>query len=239
MKKIMKNWLLVVLLLVFIALLLGWIMRRQLMPVITPLLITARVWQYGAASRDNLQPLCRQAGMRYPPDEVILLALKREREMQLYGRNKDEDFRYLGSYAILAASDEEGPKLHEGDMQVPEGFYRIESLHPLSSFHLALRVNYPNKFDRAMALDDGRANLGGDIMIHGSNSSAGCLAMGNRNIRDLYVLAYDCGLDNVSLIISPCDFRENKIQSLSSRQPRWLSGLYGRIADALVQLPDK
>lgn len=158
--------------------------------------------------------------------------------MQLYGLNETGTFRYLGSYPILGASGEAGPKLRQGDRQVPEGFYRIESLHPLSSHHLALRVNYPNEFDRAMAKGDGRDNLGGDIMIHGGNGSVGCLAMGDRNIRDLFVLANDCGLEHVSLIISPYDFLNEKGEYVSPTAPKWLPGLYERIAVALNDLPD-
>jgi len=48
------------------------------------------------------------------------------------------------------------PKLKEGDQQVPEGIYRIESLNPNSLYHLALRVNYPNQEDRRRAIEDGR-----------------------------------------------------------------------------------
>lgn len=75
---------------------------------------------------------------------------------------------HIKSYPILAASGSIGPKLRESDMQVPEGVYQIESLNPNSQFHLSLRVNYPNEFDREQARIDGRAQLGGDIMIHGS-----------------------------------------------------------------------
>jgi hypothetical protein len=61
----------------------------------------------------------------------------------------------LKTYPILAGSGTLGPKLVEGDGQVPEGLYRVESLNPNSSFHLALRVNYPNEFDRAKGKLDG------------------------------------------------------------------------------------
>ena len=69
-------------------------------------------------------------------------------------------------YPILAASGVLGPKLREGDKQVPEGIYGAEALNPNSKFHLSIRLNYPNTFDRRMAQSDGRTQLGGDIMIH-------------------------------------------------------------------------
>src|SRR5690606_4961 len=97
--------------------------------------------------------------------------------------------RFVRALPVLAASGRVGPKLQYGDYQVPEGFYRIEALNPNSRFHLALRVNYPNAFDRAEAAREGRTHLGGDIMIHGSNASVGCLAMGDVVSEDLFVLA--------------------------------------------------
>jgi murein L,D-transpeptidase YafK len=61
-----------------------------------------------------------------------------------------------------------GPKLGAGDRQGPERIYAIESLNPNSLFHLSMRLNYPNEFDQMRAKQDGRSDLGGDIMIHGS-----------------------------------------------------------------------
>ena len=75
----------------------------------------------------------------------------------------------LARYPIRAASGALGPKLREGDRQVPEGVYDIESLNPNSRFHVALRVGYPNAFDRQMAGREGRTALGGDIMIRASH----------------------------------------------------------------------
>ncbi len=65
------------------------------------------------------------------------------------------------------------PKFKEGDGQIPEGIYGIEYLNPNSKFHLSMKINYPNSFDKEMAKIDNRKNLGGDIMIHGSNKTIG------------------------------------------------------------------
>ena len=54
-----------------------------------------------------------------------------------------------------------GPKLREGDGQIPEGIYGIGYLNPNSSYYLSLKVTYPNASDRARAKKDGRTNLGG------------------------------------------------------------------------------
>ena len=82
--------------------------------------------------------------------------------------------RMCNSIPVLGMSGKLGPKLGEGDRQVPEGIHRVESLNPNSLYHLALRVGYPNEEDRKHAAQEGRTNLGSDIMIHGKNSSIGC-----------------------------------------------------------------
>jgi murein L,D-transpeptidase YafK len=133
----------------------------------------------------------------------------------------------------LKASGKLGPKLREGDRQVPEGLYRIESLNPNSRFHLSLRVNYPNAFDRDMAAREGRTNLGGDIMIHGSKVSIGCLAMGDTAAEDLFVLAAETGIDNISVILSPLDFRVRDFEGDFSTMPHWIPELYKRIRTEL------
>jgi len=141
----------------------------------------------------------------------------------------------MATIPILGASGTEGPKLREGDGQVPEGVYAIESLNPNSRHHLALRVGYPNAFDRTMAEQDGRANLGGDIMIHGGSLSIGCLAIGDEAIERLFLLAADTGPEAVRLVIAPCDLRTGPSRS-EGPQPTWLPELHARLASELTQM---
>lgn len=110
-------------------------------------------------------------------------------------------------YAMTARSGGVGPKLREGDGQIPEGFYRVESLNPNSLYHLSLRLDYPNAFDRARAKEDGRENLGGDIMIHGSDRSVGCVAIGDGPIEEVFCCAAAAGTGNVEVVIAPYDMR--------------------------------
>jgi murein L,D-transpeptidase YafK len=74
----------------------------------------------------------------------------------------------------------------EGDLQVPEGFYRLDYFNPSSRFYLSMRVNYPNDSDRILGR---KGSLGGDIMIHGNCVSIGCLAMSDERIQELWVMA--------------------------------------------------
>jgi len=137
----------------------------------------------------------------------------------------------------LAASGESGPKLREVDKQVPEGIYRIESLNPNSAFHVSLRVGYPNESDRLRAKAEGRTNLGGDIMIHGGAASIGCLAVGDQAAEDFFVLAADVGVENITVILTPVDFREGKTVLDSGNLPAWSALLYEAIKAQLKEFP--
>jgi murein L,D-transpeptidase YafK len=191
------------------------------------------VAQYGAQADARLQPAFQRVGVPYPPAEVALLAFKDTRVMALHARAAaDEPWQLVKTYAVLGASGKPGPKLVEGDRQVPEGVYQIELLNPNSRFHLSLRLNYPNAFDRRMTAADGRADLGSDIMIHGGSLSVGCLAMGDEAVEDLFILAARTGKENLRVIIAPTDFRLEPPR-LIMYEPRWVSILYAELSDAL------
>ncbi len=151
--------------------------------------IDDRVREFGEIVRQRLEPDFARAHVPFPPTALTLIGLKEEKTLEVYAAGPDRQFRFIRAYPILAASGHAGPKFREGDRQVPEGLYRIESLNPNSLFHVSLRVNYPNDFDRSKATADNRDRMGGDIMIHGNAVSIGCLAMGDPAAEDLFVLA--------------------------------------------------
>lgn len=198
--------------------------------------VADRVEEYGALVAARLSPRFARAGLGYPPRAITLLALKSERRLDLYAHPADGPPVLVCSYPILAASGELGPKLREGDRQVPEGIYAVELLNPNSLYHLSIRLNYPNAFDRRMARADGREQLGGDIMIHGSNVSIGCLAMGDQAAEDLFVLAALVGIEKVRVIVAPVDLRMQELPALSPGSPAWLPQLYEQIKEGLRAL---
>jgi hypothetical protein len=202
-----------------------------------PRTIAERVQQYGARARSRLSPHFQRARIPYPPMRVTLLGLKAERLLQVYAAGPTQGYRFVCSYPILAASGGPGPKLREGDRQVPEGIYPIELLNPNSRFHLALRVGYPNSFDRTQAEREGRTNPGGDIMIHGSSVSIGCLAMGDKPAEDLFILAADTGLQNLAVVLAPVDFRTGAAVPKEAKLPDWTAPLYAEIRARLAELP--
>lgn len=194
-----------------------------------------RLAQYGARADARLRPVFHAAALPYPPAEVALLAFKDTRVVELYARTSPEWlWKHVRNYPVLGASGKAGPKLMEGDRQVPEGLYLVELLNPNSRFHLSLRLNYPNDFDRRMGAADGRANLGTDIMIHGGSSSIGCLAMGDEAAEDLFVLAARVIRERVRVLIAPTDFRLEPPRRVMI-EPRWVATLYASLGEELKQ----
>lgn len=197
-----------------------------------------RVAQYGYPARRRLAPYLRAAGVDYPPQTVVLVAFKWEKRLELYAGNTPDDLKFIRYYDVLAASGSVGPKLREGDRQVPEGIYRFTQLNPNSSFHLSLKVDYPNTFDRMMGKVENRRNLGGQIFIHGGSESAGCLAVSNSVAEELFTLVAQTGLANASIILSPVDLRrEPPPNPLDHDVPVWTPHLYAIIQRALWALP--
>jgi TPR repeat protein len=186
------------------------------------------------AERQLAQRFASQ-GVAYPPRAVTLVALKSEARLELWA-DGGAGWRFVRSYLIRASSGRLGPKLRQGDHQVPEGVYRIAALNPASRFHLSLRVDYPNAFDRARALEDGRERLGGDIMIHGGAASDGCVPIGDAAIEEVFALVDRVGVENVGVILSPLDLRRaepRRAQAKAAERTAWLPELYANIARAL------
>ena len=200
--------------------------------------VESRLAQIGGRARARWAPYFRNAGVSYPPQSVVMATFKRERRVEVYAGSNPYDLALVRSIAIFAASGGPGPKLREGDRQVPEGIYEIAKLNPNSAYHVALRLAYPNEFDRLMGRRDNRHRLGGDIMIHGSDRSIGCVAVGDQAAEDLFVLAADAGLEHVTVVIAPRDFRRTGETQPMPGQPAWVHELYADIHRRLRVLPE-
>lgn len=212
--------------------------RRSAVPPPKPT-IADRVAQFGPPARARLLPYFAAAGVPYPPARFLLLGLKQERELQLYAAGPGQALAFIRSFPVHGASGELGPKLREGDRQVPEGVYRIIYLNPNSISHLSLALSYPNSFDRIHAEEDGRERhtLGGNIMIHGGAGSVGCLALGDEAAEDLFVLAAESDWQRAVVIISPVDFRLSALPADYPQAPEWVNPLYGWLRAELRLLP--
>jgi murein L,D-transpeptidase YafK len=160
----------------------------------TSLLIAALIGMEGrdaAALREKepiLRRLAQRAGLKHPVPRIYFRAHKAEMELEIWGGTSlAKPLKLLAAYPIAGMSGSLGPKRREGDLQAPEGFYFIDRFNPRSSFHLSLGINYPNASDRILS---DRQKPGGDIFIHGSDVSIGCLAMTDEMIKEIYSLAW-------------------------------------------------
>ncbi len=123
------------------------------------------------------------SGLEYgAPIFIRLFKLENELEVWLHDGGQFQHFR---NYKIAAWSGQVGPKLKEGDLQSPEGFYSVppSNMNPHSNYHLSFNLGFPNEYDRA------HGYTGSYLMVHGSIYSIGCYAMTNKNIEEIYTLA--------------------------------------------------
>lgn len=181
-----------------------------------------------AAAKPRVAELARTAGGR-----LDILVFKHERRVDVRAPGWPAPL----SYPMTAFSGTLGPKLREGDRQIPEGVYGIEYLHPNSAYHLALKVSYPNAADRARAAADGRTDLGGNIMIHGKAITVGCVPVGDDAIEDLFLLAAAVGRENVRVVMAPCDLRAGRMPGLDASPLPWYPALLREIEAALLDDP--
>jgi len=191
--------------------------------------VNDRIKEYGEIVKNRLKNDFKNIATEYPPEFLVYICLKQEHKLEVWASRDDKTYMFVKSYPVLGLSGSLGPKLKEGDGQVPEGIYIIDSLNPNSAFHLSIRLDYPNDFDRTMGKNDKRLSLGSDIMIHGKTCSVGCLAMGDLAAEDLFILSAQTGIDNVKIIISPIDFRINKLPENMPELPKWSSVLYSEL----------
>ena len=116
---------------------------------------------------------------------ILIRAFKKEAELEIWKQQADGQYALLKTYPMCRWSGQLGPKVKEGDRQVPEGFYTITpgQMNPNSAYYLSFNVGYPNAYDRAHGYS------GGSIMVHGACSSAGCFSMTDEQIAEIYAVA--------------------------------------------------
>ena len=91
-----------------------------LLQVAGPRSVADVVARYGPSARERLRPHFERARVSYPPKQIALLVFKRENRLSLWARSSaTEPWRFIRHYPVLAASGHAGPKLRQGDYQVP------------------------------------------------------------------------------------------------------------------------
>ena len=134
-------------------------------------------------SKDTMMLLGKKGMTLETP--LFIRVFKEESELEVWKQREDGRFHHFKTYPICNWSGALGPKVSQGDYQAPEGFYTVSQsqMNPNSQYHLAFNLGFPNAFDRAN-------NRTGDfLMIHGKCKSAGCYAMTDALMEEIYSLA--------------------------------------------------
>ena len=174
-----------------------------------------RVNEARLQTRFNIKRLYRDRGIAYPAAELYIRVFKRDRVLEVWARPAGaERFELLKEYLVCALAGELGPKRREGDGQTPEGFYAVDFFNPESDYHLSLHLDYPNRSDRALGHP---AGAGGAIFIHGGCQTAGCIAVQDEAIKELYWLAVEAragGQERIPVHIFPARLDEFSVTQL-------------------------
>ncbi|MFY7898700.1 MAG: L,D-transpeptidase family protein [Chitinophagaceae bacterium] len=156
---------------------------------------------------DTLKKQVEKAGLKWPLQQLYIRSFKYDSKLEVWARNHSkEPYQLFKTYKVCALSGALGPKRMEGDYQVPEGFYTINEFKYRSTYHLALGLNYPNSSDILLSDID---KPGGEIYIHGSCITVGCIPVQDDQIEELYILASHSkskGQDFIPVHIFPIKF---------------------------------
>ncbi len=156
---------------------------------------------------DTLMKQFQDKRLPWPARYIYIRSFKYDSQIEVWVKQEISDkFALFKTYRVCAMAGSLGPKRMQGDYQVPEGFYYINEFNPKSNYHLSLGLNYPNASDRILS---DSLMPGGDIYIHGSCVTTGCIPVNNEQIEELYILAAHAkseGQDFIPVHIFPIRF---------------------------------
>lgn len=160
---------------------------------------------------DTLQKQFATKGLEWPAKFLYIRSFKYDGQLEIWVKNsRKEEYKLFKNYRVCALAGSLGPKRMEGDYQVPEGFYYINEFNPRSNYHLSLGLNYPNASDRLLS---DMFKPGGDIYIHGSCVTVGCIPVNDQQIEEIYILAAharNAGQDFIPVHIFPIRYNNKK-----------------------------
>jgi len=159
---------------------------------------------------DTLQKQFAAKGLQWPVKYMYIRSFKYDGQLEVWVANsRKEPYKLFKTYRVCALAGSLGPKRMQGDFQVPEGFYYINEFNPNSNYYLSLGLNYPNASDKILS---DPVKPGGDIYIHGSCVTVGCIPINDQQIEELYILAAHAkggGQDYIPVHIYPIRY-DNK-----------------------------
>ena len=170
----------------------GFFRRGRLIWLLLLPAALAQIWAQGAGAAEKGElpiPAATLALMAAkdttPAAPILMRAYKKESEIEIWKQNSAGRYVFLKSFPICRWSGTLGPKTTEGDRQTPEGFYAVGAtqMNPNSHYYLSFDTGYPNAYDRA------HGGSGSSVMVHGTCSSAGCFAMTDKGVGEIFALA--------------------------------------------------
>ena len=153
---------------------------------------------------DNPAPIAAAPTIAVPDDELAVVVHKGDKVLAIYREGQVHK-----TFPVVLGRRPDGRKRFQGDMRTPEGLYRVtqKKLHPRWQFFIS--IDYPNMHDVHAYDRDSSAGLipvisgetvpiGGGLGIHGNDRPSeqidgrdwtrGCVAMRNRDVRELYTM---------------------------------------------------
>jgi len=185
------------------------------------------------------QGLMQRMGLK-AESPIFIRIFKLESQLEIWKQRDDGRYALLKTYPICKWSGKLGPKLRQGDRQAPEGFYTItpRQMNPNSRYHLAFNIGFPNKLDKAYH------RTGNYLMVHGNCRSAGCYAMTDVLIEEIYALAREAfrgGQKSFQVQAFPFRMSDEMMQKYAAHKwaPFWRDLKKGYDAFEATHIPPK
>jgi murein L,D-transpeptidase YafK len=198
-------------------------MPRSLFILLIPLLLAVSPKTYLPDSKraadvrtkiwPQLQGQLKAMGLK--DDQPVFIRIFKEPGVLEMWVKSGKQYKLFKTYLICAYSGGLGTKTRDHDGMCPEGYYTVAptQLNPVSTYHLAMNIGYPNVYDQQ------HGYTGNSIMIHGYCASIGCYAMTDPMIEEIYTMVYEAllnGQKSVPVNIFPFKLTSANIDKYSN-----------------------
>lgn len=181
----------------------------------------------------------KRLSLKEIPEELRILVLKKEKQIELWGKDSAGNWSKLEYYPILGIPDVSGPKTKKDDRKTPEGIYKIAALDPNSKHYLSIKLDFPSEEDIEIAKKEGRdpSAMNVDYMLHGVGFSNQNIFVTDKTMEEIFYLAAKVGLENTRVLIPPHDFRKNDMPVIVDGP--WVRERYKKLKDEMELLNEK
>ncbi|PSR05383.1 MAG: hypothetical protein BRD50_01180 [Bacteroidetes bacterium SW_11_45_7] len=100
-----------------------------------------RVREAYSSKERTVKKLLARRGINTFRIDLFIRLFKKERLVEVWAKKEETDtFTHIVDYPFCRTSGDLGPKRREGDLQIPEGFYRLSYFNPASNYYLSLKI---------------------------------------------------------------------------------------------------